>query len=139
MPKPTPKRPALLAGGHPKIAKSNGDQPVQAYIEAMPGWTREVGQRLDQHVCSHVPGVKKGIRWNSPMYGVEGQGWFVSIHAFTRCVKVTFFRGMSLQPAPPRGTAKEMRWIDIHEHDLDSAQLIRWIQQAAAIPGWGKQ
>ena len=130
--------PVLLAGGNPQIAKADGDEAVQAYIRAMPGWKRDVGQRLDALVTGVVPAVQKGVRWNSPMYGVRGQGWFLSFHVFTNYVKVTFFRGTSLRPVPPGGTAKEARWIDVREDDLDEAQLARWIGQAAAIPGWGK-
>jgi hypothetical protein len=29
----------LLAGGNPQIPKGEGDEPVQAYIAAMPGWS----------------------------------------------------------------------------------------------------
>lgn len=131
-------KPVILAGGNPQIAKADGDKPVQAYIAAMPGWKRQVGRRLDELISRVVPGVHKGVRWNSPMYGIEGEGWFVSFHVFTHYVKVTFFRGTSLQPVPPGGTAKEARWIDVHEHDLDDAQMAAWIAQASAIPGWGK-
>jgi len=131
-------KPALLSGGNPQIAKADGDSPVQAYISAMPGWKRDVGQRLDALITRTVRGVRKGVRWNSPMYGIEGQGWFVSFHVFTNYVKVTFFRGTSLQPVPPGGTSNEARWIDIHKDDLDEALLAKWILQAAAIPGWGK-
>ena len=130
--------PKLLAGGNPQIAKADGDAPVQAYISAIPGWKRNVGRSLDKLICEAVPGVHKAIRWNSPMYGIEGQGWFVSFHVFTHYVKVTFFKGTSLQPVPSGGTAKEARWIDIHEDDMNERQLIAWVRQAAAIPGWGK-
>jgi len=140
MRKPTsPKaKPVLLSGGNPQIAKADGDGPVQAYIAAMPGWKRAIGQRLDALITSTVPDVNKGVRWNSPMYGVKGQGWFVSFHVFTNYVKVTFFRGTSLKPVPPGGTGEEARWIDIHESDLDEARIAKWVRQAAAIPGWGK-
>jgi hypothetical protein len=130
--------PALLAGGNPQIAKGDGDAPVQAYIAAMPGWKRDVGRRLDALVARNVPGVRKAVRWNSPFYGVEGQGWFLGFHVFTRYVKVTFFRGASLRPVPP-GESKheEVRHLDLHEDDpLDEAQLATWIRQAAALPGW---
>lgn len=126
----------LLAGGNPQIAKADGDAPVQVYIAAMPGWKRDLGQRLDALVVRAVPDVRKGVRWNSPMYGVAGQGWFMSFHVFTRCVKVTFFRGTSLVPEPPGGRAKEARWIDVHEGEDVEAQLLDWIRQASAIPGW---
>jgi len=140
MRKQTPplSKPALLAGGNPQIAKADGDSPVQAYISAIPGWKRDVGRRLDELIVRTVPGADKAVRWNSPIYGVRGQGWFVSFHVFTKYVKVTFFKGTSLQPVPPGGAAKEARWIDIHEDDLDESQLAKWLQQAAAIPGWGK-
>jgi hypothetical protein len=131
-------RPVLLSGGNPQIAKADGDGPVQAYIAAMPGWKRDVGHRLDELIASTVPEVHKAVRWNSPMYGIKGQGWFVSFHVFTNYVKVTFFRGTSLQPVPRGGTGKDARWIDIREDGLDEAQMAKWIQQAAAIPGWGK-
>src|SRR5215208_2188148 len=131
-------KPALLTGGNPQIAKADGDAPVQAYIAAMPGWKRDVGRRLDTLIVRTVPGVRKAVKWNSPFYGIEGQGWFLSFHTFTNYVKVTFFRGTSLRPAPPGGKAKDARWIDIHEDDLDEAQMATWIRQAAALPGWGK-
>ena len=131
-------KPKLLSGGNPQIAKADGDGPVQAYIAAMPGWKSRVGRRLDALITRTVPGVRKAIKWNSPFYGMEGRGWFVSFHTFTNYVKVTFFMGTPLTPVPPGGMAKEARWIDIHEDDLDEAQLKRWIRQAADLPGWGK-
>jgi hypothetical protein len=134
----TPKKPALLAGGNPQIAKADGDTPVQEYIEAMPGWKRDIGRRLDALVTSNVPGARKGVRWNSPFYGIAGRGWFLSFHVFTSYVKVTFFAGTSLRPIPPGGTTKDARWIDVHEGDLDEAQMAAWIRQAAALPGWGR-
>ena len=130
------KRPALLSGGNPQIPKGDGDAPVQTYISAMPGWKRDVGRRLDRLIARKVPKVRKAVKWNSPFYGIEGQGWFLAFHVFTRYVKVTFFKGTSLRPVPPGGTAKEARWIDIHEADLDEAQMARWIEQASSIPGW---
>jgi hypothetical protein len=136
--KSSAKKPALLAGGNPQIAKADGDAPVQAYIAAMPGWKRDVGHRLDALIVRNVPDVRKAVRWNSPFYGIEGQGWFLGFHVFTRYVKVTFFRGTSLRPVPPGGTGKDARWIDIHEDDLDEARMATWVKQAAAIPGWGK-
>ena len=130
-------KPTLLAGGNPQIAKADGDAPVQAYIAAMPGWKRDVGRRLDALIARTVPGVRKAVKWNSPFYGIEGQGWFLSFHTFTNYVKVTFFQGTSLRPAPPGGKAREARWIDIHEDDaLDEKRLTAWIEQAASIPGW---
>jgi hypothetical protein len=130
--------PTLLSGGNPQIAKADGDAPVQAYIAAMPGWKRDLGRRLDALIERAVPGVNKAVKWNSPFYGVAGQGWFLSYHCFTRYVKVTFFKGGSLKPLPP-GKSKhdEVRVLDIRENDpLDEAQLADWIRQAAAIPGW---
>lgn len=127
----------LLTGGNPQIAKADGDAPVQAYIAAMPSWKRDVGRRLDTLIVRAVPGVLKAVKWNSPFYGVEGQGWFVSFHTFTRYVKVTFFKGASLRPVPPGGTGMDARWIDIHEDDLDETLLLGWIRQAADLPGWG--
>jgi hypothetical protein len=129
----------LLTGGNPQIAKGEGDAPVQAYIAAMPGWKSDLGKRLDAIIVGNVPDVRKAVKWNSPFYGIEGQGWFLSFHVFTRYVKVTFFRGTSLDPVPPGGTArsKDARWIDIHEDDdLDEARMAAWVKQAAALPGW---
>jgi hypothetical protein len=108
----------LLSGGNPQIAKGDGDAPVQAYIAAMPSWKRDVGERLDALIVRTVPRVQKAVKWNSPFYGVEGQGWFLSFHVFTRYVKVTFFRGMSLKPVPPgESKHKDVRYFDIHEGD----------------------
>lgn len=129
----------LLSGGNPQIAKADGDAPVQAYIAAMQGWKSGLGRRLDALVVQTVPNVRKAVKWNSPFYGIEGQGWFLSFHVFTHYVKVTFFSGASLQPIPPGGTerSKDARWIDIRESDeLDEAQMASWVRQAAAVPGW---
>jgi hypothetical protein len=128
----------LLAGGNPQIAKADGDAPVQAYLAAMPGWKRDLGERLDALIVRTVPKMRKAVKWNSPFYGIEGQGWFLSFHVFTRYVKVTFFRGALLRPVPP-GASKhqEVRYLDIHEGDaLDEAQMVTWVKQAAALPGW---
>jgi hypothetical protein len=129
-------RVVLLAGGNPQIAKADGDAPVKAYIAALSGWKRDIAKRLDALVVRTVPNVRKAVKWNSPFYGVDGQGWFVSFHVFTRYIKVTFFRATSLRPVPPGGTGKEARWIDIHEDDLDESQMAAWVKQAAALPGW---
>ena len=129
--------PVLLSGGNPQIAKADGDAPVQAYIAAMPGWKSDLGCRLDALIAREVPNVRKAVRWNSPFYGIEGQGWFVSYHVFTRYIKVTFFRGASLEPVPPgSGKVKDPRWVDIYEGELDEKQMAEWIRQAAALPGW---
>ncbi len=128
----------LLAGGNPQIAKADGDAAVQAYIAAMPGWKRDVGRRLDALIVRTVPDVRKAVKWNSPFYGSEGQGWFLNFHCFTRYVKVAFFRGTSLRPLPP-GESKheEVRYLDIHEDDqLDEDLVASWIRQAAELPGW---
>src|SRR6266853_1621892 len=129
--------PTLLAGGNPQIAKGEGDAPVQAYIAAMPGWKREVGRRLDALIVRTVPGARKAVKWNSPFYGVEGQGWFLGVHCFTKYVKVAFFRGRSLRPVPPgESKSKDTRYLDIHEDDqFDEAQLAAWVKQASLLPG----
>ena len=131
------ERPTLLSGGNPQIPKGEGDGPVQAYISAMPGWKREVGRRLDEIVGRLVPGVRKAVKWNSPFYGApEGEGWFLSLHVFTKYVKVAFFRGTSLRPVPP-GASKhpEVRYLDIREGALDEAQFADWVKQASVLPG----
>ena len=129
--------PVLLSGGNPQIAKGYGDAPVQAYIAAMPGWKSDVGRRLDALIVRTVPGVDKAVKWNSPFYGIEGEGWFLSYHCFTKYVKVTFFRGTSLHPVPPgESKHKEVRYLDIHEDDqLDEAQFAAWAKQASQLPG----
>jgi hypothetical protein len=136
--KASAKRPALLSGGNPQIAKADGDIPVQAYIAAMPGWKRDVGRRLDALIVRTIPEVRKAVKWNSPFYGVEGKGWFLSLHCFAKYVKVAFFRGASLRPLPPgESKQQEVRYLDVHEDDqIDDKQLTAWIKQAAAIPGW---
>jgi uncharacterized protein YdeI (YjbR/CyaY-like superfamily) len=128
----------LLSGGNPQIAKADGDAPVQAYIGAMPGWKSDIGKRLDGIIVKTVPGVKKAVKWNSPFYGVEGKGWFLNVHCLTKCVRVTFFAGKSLKPAPSGSTPKsgEASWIDIHEGEFDEKQMTAWVKQAAKLPGW---
>jgi hypothetical protein len=128
----------LLSGGNPQIAKADGDAPVQAYIAAMPGWKSDVGRWLDALIVRNVPNVRKAVKWNSPFYGIEGRGWFLSFHVFTHYVKVAFFRGTSLRPVPPGASKdKNTRYLDIHEDDqLDEAQMATWVKQAAALPGW---
>ncbi len=140
-PVPRSKRPArvrLLSGGNPQIAKADGDAPVQAWIEALPGWKVETARWFDRLVVRAVPKVQKAVRWNSPFYGIEGQGWFLGIHALTRYLKIAFFRGTLLQPMPPGASkSKEVRYLDLYETDLrDEAQMVAWLQQAAALPGW---
>lgn len=126
----------LLSGGNPQIPKGEGDAPVQAYIAAMPGWKQHIGRRLDAIIVQTVPQVKKAVKWNTPFYGLEGEGWFVSFHVFTRYIKVTFFRGTSLRPVPPgESKHKEVRYLDIHEGDLDETQFAEWIKQASQLPG----
>ena len=127
----------LLSGGNPQIAKGYGDAPVQAYIAAMPGWKRDLGRRLDALIVRTVPGVSKAVKWNSPFYGIEQGLWFLGIHCFAKYIKVAFFRGKSLRPLPPgESKQKEVRYLDIHEDDeLDEAQFIAWVKQAAALPG----
>ena len=130
-------KPVLLSGGNPQIAKAYGDAPVKAYIAAMPGWKSAVGRRLDALITRTVPGVYKAVKYNSPLYGIEGQGWFLGIHVFTNYVKVAFFRGASLRPIPP-GTSrqKHVRYLDIHEDDkLDEVQFNAWVKQASKLPG----
>lgn len=128
----------LLSGGNPQIAKADGDAPVQAYLAALPGWKRAAGQRVDEVITRALPTVKKAVKWNSPLYGVEGQGWFLSLHAFSQYLKLTFFKGRALDPMPPgASTQKDVRVLDLREADtLDEALLARWVKQAAAIPGW---
>ena len=129
--------PVLLAGGNPQIPKADGDAPVQAYIAAMPGWKHEIGRRVDELIVEAAPDVRKAVRWNSPFWGIEGQGWFASIHCLTRCVRFTFLNGASLRPLPPgAGKDPDARWVDLPEAELETATLADWIEQSAALPGW---
>ena len=129
--------PILLSGGNPKIPKGEGDGPVQAYIAAMPGWKQEVGRRLDALIVAAIPDVRKAVKWNTPFYGLGDGSWFLALHAYTRFVKVAFFRGAALRPAPPGASKKpEVRYLDIHETDmLDEAQFTDWVRQASQLPG----
>ncbi len=131
----TAKRVTLLSGGNPQIAKGEGDAPVQAYIEATPGWKQNLVRRLDALIVKTVPKVHKAVKWNSPFYGFEGDGWFVSYHGFDKYVKVTFFRGTSLDPVPP-GASKtpDTRYYDVREGELDEKQFVAWVRQASKLP-----
>lgn len=135
--KPAPSQATPLSGGNPQIAKGYGDESVQAYIAAMPGWKRDVGRRLDALIAKTVPDVRKAVKWNTPLYGVEDNIWFMSFHCFTRYVKVAFFKGAALKPMPPgTSTQKNVRYLDIFENNaIDEAQLTKWIKQASKIPG----
>ena len=135
--KRVPAKPTLLSGGNPQIAKGYGDAPVQAYIAALPGWKRDVGRRLDALIVRAVPGVHKAVKWNTPLYGIPGQGWFVGVHALTKYLKVSFFRGTSLRPVPPGASkSQDTRYFDIREDEpLDEAQLAAWVKQASQLPG----
>jgi hypothetical protein len=128
----------LVSGGNPQIAKGDGDAPVQAYIAAMPEWKRGVGERLDALVERTLPDVRKAVKWNSPLYGVDGKSWFLGIHCFNKYVKLAFFNGGGLEPLPPVASKDlKTRYLHVHEGEaLDEAQLADWIRQAAALPGW---
>lgn len=132
-----PGEPVLLSGGNPQIAKADGDAPVQAYIAAMPGWKGEVGRYLDDLIVQTVPEVRKAVRWNSPFYGIEGQGWFLSYHCFTKYIKVTFLRGTQLNPLPPvESKDPNTRYLHIYEGEqVDEEQLKNWLRQAAGMRG----
>jgi hypothetical protein len=129
--------PKLLSGGNPQIPKGDGDEPVQAYIAAMPGWKHDVGRWLDDLVVATVPDVRKAVRWNSPFYGIEDGGWFLSLHCFSRYVKVSFLNGAGLDPPPPvEAKDPEVRYAHVHEDDaIDESLWMSWIRQAADRPG----
>jgi hypothetical protein len=130
-------KPKLLAGGNPQIPKGEGDEPVQAYIAAMPGWKRSMGERLDGLIVRTVPDVHKAVKWNQPFYGHEGEGWFLAFRCYTQYVQLQFFRGTSLDPVPPKASKHdEVRYFDINEDDdLDEERLASWIEQASNLPG----
>ena len=138
MPAARKKKPKLLSGGNPQIPKGDGDAPVQEYIAAMPGWKRDIGRRLDALIVRTLPKVRKAVRWNSPFYGVEGKGWFLSYHCFTKYIKVTFFDGSSLRPLPPvESKHPTTRYFHIHEgEEIDEKLVAKWIRQASKLPGW---
>jgi hypothetical protein len=131
-------KPALLRGGNPQIAKADGDAAVQAYIAAMPGWKSDIGRRIDALVGRVVPDVRKAVKWNSSLYGVEGQGWFLGVHCFTKYVKLAFFNGALLRPVPPVDSrSNATRYLDIREADeLDEVRMADWVRQAAGLPGF---
>jgi hypothetical protein len=134
---PEPGAPRLLSGGNPQIPKGDGDAPVQAYLAALPGWKSEIGRQLDDLIVRTIPGVIKAVRWNTPFYGLPGQGWFVSFHAMTKYLKVTFFQGTSLNPLPPVSSkVPNVRYTHLNEgEELNPELLACWIAQAAALPG----
>lgn len=133
---PARKKPVLLSGGNPQIAKGAGEAPVRAYIAAMPGWKRDIGRRLDAVITRAVPRVSKAVKWNSPFYGIEGQGWFLAFHCYDNYVKVTFFRGRSLMPLPPgESRQKDVRHLDVRKDDFDETQFASWVKQASVLPG----
>ena len=131
-------KPVLLSGDNPQIPKGDGDAPVQAYIDAIPGWKQDIARQLDRLIVKNVPEVKKAVKWNSPFYGIEGEGWFLNFHCFSKYVKVAFFNGASLDPLPPGESKDEkVRYLDIHENDMpDEKLLTSWIKQSASLPGW---
>ena len=132
-----PSRVTLLAGGNPQIAKADGDAPVQAYIAAMPGWKRGMAQRLDTLVTQTLPRVGKAVKWNSALYGIGDQGWLLSMHAYTNYLKVAFHRGASLEPPPPMPSKDaNTRYLHVSQEGFDEKQFVRWVKQAAKLPGW---
>lgn len=135
-PKQAADRPKLLSGDNPQIPKGEGDGRVQEYIAAVPGWKQDVCRRLDAIIVRTVPDVQKAVKWNSPFYGVDGEGWFLSFHCFAGYVKVTWFAGTSLVPVPPGGSkAESVRYLDVHQDELDEKQFTRWVKQASRLPG----
>ncbi len=138
-PRSSAAEPKLLSGGNPQIAKGYGDAPVQAYIAAMPGWKCALGRRLDSLITRTVPGVRKAVKWNSPLYGAprEDGTWFLGLHVFTKYVKVAFFRGASLKPVPPGASKQQhVRYLDIREDDVfDEPRFVAWVKQASELPG----
>ncbi len=128
--------PVLLSGGNPQIAKGDGDIPVKAYVDAMPGWKGEVGRRLDTLIVEAVPDVQKAIRWNTPFYGNKGDGWFVAYHCLTKYIKVSFFKGTDLHPEPPVISKGPTRSLHIEEgKPWDEEQFTKWVLQASRLPG----
>ena len=132
-----PAEAKLLSGDNPQVPKGDGAEPVRYYIEHMPGWKRDLGERIDQLIADNVPDVYRKVRWNQPLYGVDADTVFVSFRCFTKKVQIAFHNGSSLDPEPPKASKHpDVRYLDILEHDdLDDAQLISWIGQASELPG----
>lgn len=133
---PDPDGVIRLSGGNPQIAKGEGEAVVQAYIQAMPGWKRAVGEQIDAIITRTVPHVAKAVKWNSPLYGIADQGWFLGLHCYARYVKIAFFQGTALKPMPPVGSRQaSVRYLHVMENDvLDEHQFAEWIKQAALLP-----
>ncbi|WP_431257116.1 DUF1801 domain-containing protein [Roseateles chitinivorans] len=127
----------LLSGGNPQIPKGHGDAPVQAYIAALQDWKQAVVRRMDELIVETVPEVHKAVKWNSPLYGVDGTTWFLGIHVMTRYVKVAFFNGKSLDPMPPVDSkTANARYLHVSEKEpLDESAFVAWVKAASAIPG----
>jgi hypothetical protein len=132
-----PHQPKLLSGGNPQIPKGYGDAPVRAWLAALPAWKKAAARKLDSLVTRSVPGVGKAVKYNSPLYGIDGRTWFLSLHAFDRYIKVTFFRGTQLDPVPPVASKMpRVRYFHLHETDSLPADLFAsWVKQAAMLPG----
>ena len=125
-----------LSGGNPQVPKGYGDGPVQQYIKAMPGWKSAVGAKIDTAIVKAVPGVRKAVKWNSPLYGMEDDYWFLGLHVFAKYIKVSFFKGVALKPLPPGASKqKDVRYLDIHEGEFDEKQFVDWVKQASKLPG----
>lgn len=132
-----PKEIVRLSGGNPQVPLGYGEEPVRWFIKAMPGWQSAVGGKLDALITEAAPGVMKAVKWNTPMYGMELDHYFLGFHCFDKYIKVSFNTGAKLTPLPP-GTSKQanMRYLDIHEGDgLDEAQFKDWVKQASQLPG----
>jgi hypothetical protein len=136
LPKLKPGETRLLSGGNPQIAKGYGEEPIKAYIAAMPGWKKPVGQRIDAIITRTVPKVRKAVKWNSPMYGMEEKHFFLGIHVFEKYLKVAFFMGTHLKPLPPdTSKQKNVRYLNIREGEFDEVQFADWVKQASKLPG----
>ncbi|MFN8015424.1 MAG: DUF1801 domain-containing protein [Acidimicrobiia bacterium] len=133
---PKSVKPKLLSGGNPQIEKGYGQKPIDQYIKALPEWKSKVGKQLDELITENIANVVKAVKWNSPFYGVKGQGWLISFHAFNKFIKLTFFTSTSLKPVPPGGARDDGRWINIYEDGFDEKQIAKWIKQSAKLQGW---
>jgi len=125
-----------LSGGNPQIAKGDGDAVVQSFIKAMPGWTREIGEKIDKVVARVAPKAAKAVKWNTPLYGFGDGTWFLAFHVYAKYVKVSFFRGTEMKPVPPEGSkVKHVRYLHITEGAFDEKQFADWVKQASKLPG----
>jgi hypothetical protein len=134
--------PAAMTGRASPAKAAVGDKPVFAYIASLPEPQRSIAERVDALAARTLPALQRSVKWGIAWYGV-GDGWCFSCGGFEGHVKLTFGRGTSLTPVPPEtpiGMGKASRGVDLESvDDIDERQVASWMEQAAALPGFGKR